>query len=110
MVVRDHLPWLRLWPQISLRLGLKFILDTTIAAACVCDGLTFLAVPSLASTGFGLIFIRLDRIGREIDAPFETTVQDTPMTSLSRTIEVNLRQLLGERALKELHPVAGFVY
>lgn len=64
----------------------------------------------VASTGLGLIFITLDRIGSEIEAPFETTVQDTPMTSLSRTIEINLRQLLGERAPKELHPVAGFVY
>jgi ion channel-forming bestrophin family protein len=64
----------------------------------------------VASTGLGLIFITLDRIGREIEAPFETTVQDTPMTNLSRTIEINLRQLLGERAPKELHPVAGFVY
>ena len=64
----------------------------------------------LASTCLSLIFITLDRIGREIEQPFENTVQDTPMTALSRTIEINLRQLLGERAPRELSPVAGFVY
>lgn len=64
----------------------------------------------LASTCLGLIFITLDRIGREIEQPFENTVQDTPMTSLTRTIEINLRQTLGERPPSELHPVAGFVY
>ncbi len=64
----------------------------------------------IASSSLSLIFITLDRIGREIEQPFENTVQDTPMTSLSRTIEINLRQTLGERAPRELYPVSGFLY
>lgn len=64
----------------------------------------------IASTSLSFIFITLDRIGRDIETPFENTVHDTPMTSLSRTIEINLRQLMGEAHPKELHPVAGFVY
>jgi ion channel-forming bestrophin family protein len=64
----------------------------------------------IASTTLSFIFITLDRIGRDIETPFENTANDTPMTSLSRTIEINLRQLLGEKHPKELHPVSGFVY
>jgi putative membrane protein len=64
----------------------------------------------IASTSLSLIFITLDRIGRDIETPFENTVHDTPMTSLSRTIEINLRQLMGDSHPSEVHPVAGFVY
>jgi ion channel-forming bestrophin family protein len=65
----------------------------------------------IASTLVSFIFVTLDRIGRDIETPFENSVHDTPMTSLSRTIEINLRQQLGEvRLPKEIHPVAGFVY
>lgn len=64
----------------------------------------------IASTSMSLIFITIDRIGRDIETPFETSVHDTPMTSLSRTIEINLRQLIGEQPPPELHPVSGFVY
>lgn len=72
------------------------------------DGLGMLT--PIASTSLSLIFITLDRIGRDIETPFENTVHDTPMTTLSRTIEINLRQLMGDEHPKELHPVAGFVY
>lgn len=64
----------------------------------------------IASTLLSFIFVTIDRIGREIEAPFDNTVHDTPMTSLSRTIEGNLRQLMGEDGPGELRPVAGFVY
>lgn len=64
----------------------------------------------IASMSLSFIFIIIDRIGREIETPFENSVHDTPMTSLSRTIEINLRQLLGERHPNELHPVSGFLY
>ena len=64
----------------------------------------------IASTTLSLIFITLDRIGRDIETPFDHTAHDTPMTSLSRTIEINLRQLLGDQHPRELHPVSGFVY
>jgi putative membrane protein len=64
----------------------------------------------IASASLSLIFITLDSIGREIETPFESTVHDTPMTALSRTIEIDLRLLLGEKHPQELHPVSGFVY
>lgn len=38
----------------------------------------------------------LDAIGDEIEDPFGTDTNDLPLSSISRTIEINLRQALGE--------------
>lgn len=68
-------------------------------------------VTPIASTVVSFIFIALDTVGREIEAPFENTVHDTPMTALSRLIEINLRQLFGEHGVPaEVQPVDGFLY
>lgn len=65
----------------------------------------------IASTLISFILVALDTVGREIESPFNNTVHDTPMTSLTRTIEINLFQQLGERRVPaEVHPVDGFVY
>ncbi len=65
----------------------------------------------LASTAVSVIFIALDSVGRELEDPFENTVHDTPMTGLSRMIEINLRQQLNEAsAPRQVAPVQGFVY
>lgn len=57
------------------------------------------------------IFISLDTIGKEIENPFENTVHDTPMSSLTRSIEINLLQNMGRENLpREIRPVDGFVY
>ena len=59
----------------------------------------------------GFLFLSLDAIGRNVEAPFENDVHDTPMTALSRTIEINLRQMLGERTLPPpVQPIDGFLY
>ena len=65
----------------------------------------------LASTVVSFMFIALDTVGREIESPFENTVHDTPLTSLSRSIEINLRQLFGDKSVpSEVQPVDGFLY
>lgn len=65
----------------------------------------------VASTLISFILVALDTVGREIETPFNNTVHDTPMTSLTRTIEINLFQQLGEsRVPAEVHPVDGFIY
>lgn len=65
----------------------------------------------LASTLVSFIFISLDTIGRDIEDPFENTVHDTPMSTLSRAIEINLRQNLGQQDIPaEIQPVEGFSY
>ena len=57
------------------------------------------------------LFIAMDAVGRDVETPFENGVSDTPMTALSRTIEINLRQMLGETQLPPpLQPVDGLLY
>ena len=65
----------------------------------------------LGSTLVGFIFLALDKIGRDLEYPFDNTVYDVPMTSLTTTIEINLRQLLGESALPDSEkPVHGVLW
>jgi len=57
------------------------------------------------------LFIAMDSVGRDVETPFEDGVSDTPMTALCRTIEINLRQMLGETELPApLQPVEGLLY
>jgi putative membrane protein len=44
-------------------------------------------------------FFGLDAIGDEIEDPFGTEANDLPLNAISRNIEINLRQALGERDL-----------
>jgi len=65
----------------------------------------------LGSTLVGFIFLALDRIGRDLEDPFENTIYDVPLTSITTTIEVNLRQLLGETSLPPATvPVEGVLW
>ncbi len=53
-------------------------------------------------------FLVLNRIGKNLEDPFENAPYDVPITSLSCIIEINLRQALGEQDLPEqLQPIAG---
>jgi putative membrane protein len=47
-------------------------------------------------------FMGLDVIGDEIEDPFSTAPHDLPLTAISRTIEVNLLQQIGETELPEI--------
>jgi len=65
----------------------------------------------LGSTLVGFIFLALDKIGRDLEDPFENTIYDVPLTSITTTIEVNLRQLLGETTLPSATaPVDGVLW
>ena len=50
----------------------------------------------LGSTLVGFIFLALDEIGRDLEGPFDNTVHDVPLTSITRSIEITLKQLLGD--------------
>jgi putative membrane protein len=53
-------------------------------------------------------FVLIERLGAELKNPFENAPNDTPMTALSRTIERDLRQTLGEEELPPpIEPVDG---
>jgi putative membrane protein len=62
-------------------------------------------VPSLAwftplgSTVVGFMFLALEKMGRDLEDPFENCIYDIPITAITNTIEINLRQMLGETEL-----------
>ncbi len=57
------------------------------------------------------VFVTLDQLGRAMTNPFENKPQDIPMSSLCRTIEIDLKQQLGESEIPPpLEPVKGVVY
>ncbi len=45
------------------------------------------------------IFITMENIGDNSEDPFENFINDVPMTALCRTIEIDLREMLGEKDL-----------
>jgi putative membrane protein len=65
----------------------------------------------LGSTLVGFIFLALDKIGRDLEDPFENTIYDVPLTAITTTIEINLRQLLREKELPQgQKPVHGVLW
>lgn len=67
------------------------------------DFLDFVLIPTIM-----LIFIVTERLGADLKNPFENMPNDTPMTALCRTIEIDLRQQLGESDVPPpLQPVNG---
>lgn len=52
-------------------------------------------------------FFGLDAVGDEIEQPFGTDTNDLPLKALSRTIERNLRQRLGEEVPPPVAPKRG---
>jgi putative membrane protein len=65
----------------------------------------------LGSTLVGFIFLALDKIGRDLEYPFENSIYDVPLTAITTTIEINLRQLLGETVLPKAEaPVHGVLW
>lgn len=65
----------------------------------------------LVTALIAFLFVALDAVGRDVEDPFENGVSDTPMTALCRTIEINLRQMLGESELPPpLQPKDGLLH
>ena len=65
----------------------------------------------LGSSLVGFMFLALDKIGRDLEDPFDNTIYDIPLTAITRTIEINLRQLLGEDDLPAPEtPIRGVLW
>lgn len=60
------------------------------------DFIDMLVVPLIM-----LVFLVTERLGAELKNPFENLPNDTPMTALCRTIEIDLREQLGETQLPD---------
>jgi ion channel-forming bestrophin family protein len=65
----------------------------------------------IGSTLVGFVFLALDKIGRDLEHPFNNSVHDVALTSICRTIEINLKQYLGETDLPApIEPVRGVLW
>jgi putative membrane protein len=65
----------------------------------------------LGSTLVGFMFLALEEIGRDLEDPFDNKIYDVPITAISKTIEINLRQILGETELPAAEkPVGGVLW
>ena len=47
------------------------------------------------------VFIAMDRVGEATENPFKGGANDIPMAAISRTIEIDLRDMLDEKELPE---------
>lgn len=61
--------------------------------------LNFMSIP--LSMAISFIFYILDKSGNITEVPFENTASDTPMTTICKTIEIDLRHMMGETDLPE---------
>lgn len=63
----------------------------------------WLSIPFSALSGW--IFTTMEKIGESSESPFEGSANDVPITAMSRAIEIDMRELLGEKTeLKPLQP------
>ncbi|HLF98512.1 MAG TPA: bestrophin family ion channel [Methylococcaceae bacterium] len=68
----------------------------------------FDAIAIVTETLLAFVFVTIERLGSELRDPFENQPNDTPMSALCRTIEIELRQQLGEAEVPPpLQPVDG---
>ena len=70
------------------------------------------AVPLVAtSLCLSIVFLLIDQIAQFLQDPFDGHPSDTLMQALSRTIEINIRQMLGDTELPEpVQPVNGILW
>jgi len=58
-----------------------------------------------------LVFATIDIVGHTSEDPFENKMNDVPMTALCRTIEIDLRQMLGETEMPpKIEPIDDILY
>lgn len=67
------------------------------------------AAMALSSGVIAWVFVTMEQVGDASEDPFESSMADVPMNALCRTIERDLRQLLGETELPEGEKPAGAI-
>lgn len=65
----------------------------------------------LGSTVVGFVFLSLNKIGRDLEDPFDNSIYDVSLTAICKTIEINLRQMVGEKVLPDPEkPIRGVLW
>lgn len=72
------------------------------------ENIIWLAIPF--SILLGWVFLVLEQIGESTENPFEGNANDVPITQISRNIEIDLREMLGEKDLPAaIQPVNNII-
>jgi putative membrane protein len=62
----------------------------------------------IGSAVIGFVFLALDESGRHLEDPFLSSAYDVPMSAITRTLEIDLRQAVGDTDVPPpLQPVDG---
>jgi putative membrane protein len=64
----------------------------------------------LGSTVAGLMFLAVLQIGDDLVDPFANTIHDVPLSAMCRTIEIDLKQAIGDDAPEPLKPEGGVLW
>lgn len=64
----------------------------------------------VGSAFVGLMLLILLQIGDDLKDPFSNDIHDVPMTSHCNTVEIDLLQMIGEKAPEKLKPVNGVLW
>ena len=67
------------------------------------------ALMVVATALVGWVFNTMEGIGDSSEDPFERSMNDVPMNALSRTIEIDLRQIVGDTELPPKEQPVGYV-
>ncbi|CAG4995257.1 hypothetical protein DYBT9275_01592 [Dyadobacter sp. CECT 9275] len=94
--------------QYSFFINLVIFIFTLILPMGLIDSIGRIAIPITFVISF--LFLYVEWIAYTLQNPFEGVSNDIPMTSLSRTIEINLLQIIGEQQIPSpILPRSGVV-
>lgn len=79
--------------------GLVWVFASTLPFAVLDANVRLDLLEIVFCVGVSLSFVTIEGLGDDLKKPFENQPNDTPMTALGRTIEIDLRQMLGETDL-----------
>ena len=73
------------------------------------ESLSWLIIP--LSLLIALVFVIMERTGAANEDPFENKVTDVSLTAICNTIEIDLKQMLGEKELpSKVEPEKGYLF
>jgi len=88
--------------------GLVWLSAIAVPVAFLSTDRQIRVIEVLAVIVISLSFMVVEQLGASLKNPFENDDNDTPMTALCRTIEIDLRQQLGEKGVPApIEPVDG---
>ncbi len=98
-----NFPYPRQYATVNLYFVKMFVLLIPLGMlkefAALGDNLVWLSIPFSALSAW--IFTTMEKIGEASENPFEGSANDIPITAMSRSIEIDLKQMFGEENVPE---------